>query len=289
MKQDRKCRKDNPPVMKHSGCLGDIVAHLPCMIDIARREGHNTFDLYLSLNVPSSFGEPHPLGCVQLNREYAESMITLLEIQPYINKVAIWNGEKVDFDIDLFRLCVPNLLSGSIFHWPTAVFLCSPDLSSPWIHLPFDCQYTKPELAGLTEHINDRQLQQKSSLKSVIGSSSLITGEYRDGPILIARTGRNRNPAITYPRIGKFIGFRTENELELELCKTPTILDMSNEISKCKFLIGNNSLGVTLACALGIPIVLEVCPHAPVVNHIPTGSYLAWNQQQFNAAIQCLS
>src|SRR5690348_9880806 len=112
----------------HSGNLGDLIWHLPAMIDLAQRRGHRQFKLYLKVNVPARYNEAHPCGSVLMTPEFAESALPLLRLQPYIADADIWSGQPVDVEMDLFRFSGANLTKGDIATWPCMAHLCSPNL-----------------------------------------------------------------------------------------------------------------------------------------------------------------
>src|SRR6188474_2341706 len=73
---------------KHSGDAGDIIYSLPTV----RLVGGGT--MYLAA---SGFTR------VKTNERSAANIRPLLESQPYVQKVLMWHGESVAFDLDLFR------------------------------------------------------------------------------------------------------------------------------------------------------------------------------------------
>jgi len=72
---------------KHSGRMGDIVWSLAF---VKQMGGADTF--YLNAN--------SPYGFTMTDFEFIKP---LLENQPYINKVELWDGQAFDYDLDLFR------------------------------------------------------------------------------------------------------------------------------------------------------------------------------------------
>jgi len=229
----------------HGGSAGDLVWHIPAMIDIARRLGVCKFTLLLKVNMPASYSQPHPCGNVLLNRAFAESLIPLLKLQPYLSDCRIWAGEDLTVDLDLFR-CVPfDFRMGQISHFPCPAFVCTPDLSRPWLS---------------------------------VGEAA------RSGKVLLNRTTRYRNPALDYRRLKDcwFVGLAGENELRLPEVPTPTVLDLAREIEACRLFVGNQSLGMALASALDVERVMEVCPWCPNVPASSERCTTVWNQRQLD-------
>jgi hypothetical protein len=102
---------------KHSGNAGDIIYILPT---IAAIPGAHT--LYLNPNRPAQYaaGLHHPGGSVMLNEATCAMLIPLVEHLGIACKV--WEGEEVDYDLDLFREARINLAAYDIRRWIMAVY-----------------------------------------------------------------------------------------------------------------------------------------------------------------------
>jgi len=87
----------------HSGNLGDVIWSLPTV------KHFGGGDFYIILNGVSAAIRKYNNGPVfpeyenRLSEKDYSLLAPLLEAQPYINKVAVYNGEKIDYDLDLFR------------------------------------------------------------------------------------------------------------------------------------------------------------------------------------------
>jgi len=90
----------------HSGNLGDIIWSLPTV------KYYGPGELYIILNgIPAVIrkyknGPVFPEYENRLSEKDYSLLAPLLESQPYIKKVSPFNGEKIDFDLDLFRATV---------------------------------------------------------------------------------------------------------------------------------------------------------------------------------------
>lgn len=107
---------------KHSGNAGDIIYMLPT---IQRFRGAT---LYLNPNRPAHYaaGLTHPGGAVMLNEKMCEMLKPLCQ---YLRiDCQIWQGEEVEYDLDLFREERINLSAYDIRRWIMAVY---PDLVPP--------------------------------------------------------------------------------------------------------------------------------------------------------------
>jgi len=112
---------------KHSGNAGDIIYMLPTI------QSHRGATLYLNPNRPAQYaaGLTHPGGAVMLNERMCDMLKPLVEFLGI--KCEIWNGEEVDYDLDLFREQRINLSAYDIRRWIMAVY---PELTppAPWIY-----------------------------------------------------------------------------------------------------------------------------------------------------------
>jgi len=150
-------------------------------------------------------------------------------------------------DLDKHHLVPIGMPYGNIYRWQFYTYpdmAC--DLSKPWLDIsPFD---------------------------SVV-----------EDLILINRTERCRNTMIDYSFLSKyqdrllFIGlesewlrFKQDTGLTLPLFTAKDFLELAMMIKSCSFFIGNQSLCFSLAEAMKMPRVLEICPFLP--NVIPSGN-----------------
>jgi hypothetical protein len=105
---------------KHSGNAGDIIYMLPTI------QRHRGATLYLNPNRPAQYaaGLTHPGGAVMLNEKMCDMLRPLVESMGII--CDIWQGQEVDYDLDLFREERINLAAYDIRRWIMAVY---PELS----------------------------------------------------------------------------------------------------------------------------------------------------------------
>ncbi len=173
----------------------------------------------------------------------ARLLIPLLEHQPWLSSVQIYNGEPVDYDLDLFRT-IPSIKTGrgSLAHWYFWMLPVSADLSKPWLEV-------RPRPAS-------------------------------EGKVVLARSPRYRNLNLGYAFLRKFgemdfVGTPAEFEEmkqalpELRYVGCKDFLQLARVIQAARFFIGNQSLPFAVAEALKVPRILEVCPRMPDV--VPTG------------------
>jgi hypothetical protein len=136
------------------------------------------------------------------------------------------------------------------------------DLSKPWINIR---EYETHEDGDFKVHTKRLPLLLPSH-----------------GKILINRTSRYQNGWINYYFLEKykdhlmFTGlpdehrqFQKDWQFELPLLEVKDFYELAVALYNCKFFIGNQSMCFSLAEAMKVPRLLEVCDFAP--NVIPIG------------------
>lgn len=220
---------------KHSGHCGDIICSLPVVKELAKTRECNFF-INVNKKLPSPYFK-HPSQKVFVDDRMFYLIKPLLEKQKYINKVAKFNGEKINIDLDLFRDMPINLTFNSC-RWFFHVTGIQIDLSEPYI-----------------ETDKDSKIQNK---------------------VVIHRTFRYRNNMINYKFLQNyndifFIGLKNEYEdlkkevKNLNFYECKDFLDMAQIMNSSKMFIGNSSVGFDLAEALKVPRLLEASPDFPVM------------------------
>jgi hypothetical protein len=227
----------------HSGNAGDIIYALPTIKKIAEKV-KVPLNLYLRPNQPSriSADKTHPLGSVMLNEKSIEMLEPLISSQPYINQYGAFTNQRIDIDLDYFRVGLVPLDKGNIAHWCAYITGVNPDLWKRWLTV-------EPDLSFKNE-------------------------------VVIARSERYRNIFIDYKFLRnyerlKFIGVESEFKdirkhiPNIEWVQVNDFLQMAQIIAGCKFFIGNQSFPFSIAEALKVPRILEVS--LEVINVIPEG------------------
>jgi len=244
---------------KHSGNAGDIIYSLPIVKALAAGRPSS---LYLQLDQPADYtGRVHPLGNVRLNEAMALGLLPLLRTHPCLHEVEIYSGQTIDFDLDHFRDLPIITDRGHIARWYFWVYGVSGDLSVPWL-----------------------QVQNPDPPANVI---------------VLARSQRYRNPGLDFRFLNqmgeiRFVGTRAEyNEMlqilpRLVYAECIDFLQLARVIKSSRFFIGNQSFPYSIAEALKVPRVLEVCRHCP--NVVPDGAhgYEAYFQFNFERIVEQL-
>lgn len=242
---------------KHSGNTGDIIYSLDFM---NRASSDGRAILYIHLNQPSGFTESqHPLGEVMMNQTMYDLLRPLLIDQPWIDDVRIYNGETVDYDLDLFRTECKNLSAGNIMKWYDLAF---------------------PEVVTNNDFTN---------MMYPPLSCEPIENDY----IIVNRTSRYNNILIDYTQLKAydnvvFVG--TESEYKKLTVHNDNLTHMivkdfhelARYIAGCRLYIGNQSMAFAIAEMLKVGRVLEQYMLAP--NVIPDGGryYVFHTNDQFS-------
>ena len=245
----------------HYGHLGDIINSLPVLKELSKnKECH----LYLQINkkIPKHVASrDHPFGEVYLSEKSVAKMLPLLRNQKFLKKVDIFDGQKIDIDLNFFRELPINFNIDSVrwyFHL-TGVF---PDLSKNYL-----------EVEGNKNYKNF---------------------------IVIMRSLRRQNKFINYSFLNSyknivFIGLENEFKylkkeiINLEYFDSEDFLELSSIIKNSKLFIGNLSFGYALAEALKVPRLLESGPSFPLVYPNGNNAFDFYFQNHFEELVKKLT
>lgn len=261
-------RIDFPPEDKgtysfmHSGNAGDIIYALPTIYALADRAEAN---LYLNLDRPIEYSKirgGHPLGNVLLNHTMFSMLRPLLLSQPQITRCEAYDGQNVDYNLDIFRESPFSLSAGNIARWYFLHFGINADLGKPWLQV-------EPNPA---------------------------VSDY----IVIARSLGYHSPGIDHSFLKKygkllFVGLPEEFDAmkqrvpNLEYHPVSDFLELARIIAGCRFFIGNQSFPFSIAEALKVRRVLEVCYLCPNVIVEGSNGYDFCFQPQFEKIIERLT
>ncbi|NBU80613.1 MAG: hypothetical protein EBS55_03055 [Flavobacteriaceae bacterium] len=248
--------------LKHSGNAGDILYSLPAIRQATINKVEKAI-LYLKLNTPANYmkGFVHPLGNVMLNEYMFKMLRPLLLTTDFIEDVIVYNGQKIDYDLDKFREIGLNLGAGNISRWYFQTF---PELT---------CDLFEPTLG--------------------LGFSKLV----KNDSIIINRTERYQNGQLDYSILNQydnhkyFVGTEHEYYLmskiikDLEYVEAFSFYHIAELINNCKVFIGNQSMNFAIAEQLKSNRILEMYFGCP--NVIPCGgkAYDVFNQEGFEYAL----
>lgn len=234
---------------KHSGDLGDIIFSIPTIRALA---GNNGGILFLD---PEG-GESSPLvkwadrKKTKLNIDAINQIKFFLESQEGIRHVRPWHGEKVDYDLDLFR---NNIKYNNLAISHLAAFGLDPSLSSQkWLDFK-----------------NTRELPKKI----IINRSVRYHGHFSFWEHTLPKI---KNDSI-------FVGLPKDYEIfnytfghKLEYYPTPTLNDLIETINSCDLIYCNQGLPHALAEGFHKNLICEVYRVYPaaVFKNKPTSKYI---------------
>lgn len=228
---------------KHSGDIGDVLFSLPTAREICYQHMTDERGVIPALFYLDPSGVP-PCGN-RFGLGAAEALAPLLDAQPWIEEVRIWDGEEVDHDLNDFR-------KTQSFTWFKTV---------PLPHL-------------WTEAFNVPRSVCHRKWLDVPTWARAIWAMPEDRQIVFARTLRYRDDhfpwrefSMAFRNDAMFLGLEEEYE---DFCKdygdyvpwikTSNMLEAAAIIADCKLFIGNQSGLFTIAEGLHRPSIVETPP-----------------------------
>ena len=221
----------------HSGHLGDVINALPVLKQLSKKSKCNLY-LQVGKNLErDAINYKHKGDKIYMTERMVDMVLPLLKNQDYISKVEIFENQKIDIDLNLFRKMPMNFNLDEV-RWYFHLTGVHVDLSKQYLFA------------------NEHQLIKKK--------------------IVIMRSTRRKNTFINYKFLRNFkdvlfLGLQEEYEdlkkeipnLEYYDCKN--FLEAAEIIKSSKFFIGNSSFGFTIAEGLKVPRIMESYPDFPVI------------------------
>jgi len=243
----------------HSGHLGDIIYSFPVIKELSKNHKCN---LYIQANKPMPLVyHNHPSGKVFLDKRTVDLAIPLFKNQNFLNSVNIYNDEKIDINLDIFRDVPINVR----FH------------SIRWYF-----------------HITGTHVNMENSFLSAKPHNAI------QNKIILVRSPRYRNEYINYNFLKNTknllcIGLKSEfenikkevHDLEFYDCKD--FLEMAEIIKASKFFLGNLCFPYSIAEGLKVPRLLEANPDFPVVYPIGSNAFDFYHQNHFEKFFHILN
>ncbi len=271
---------------KHAGNAGDIIYSLPIVASLYNTQPTKQQVFYLHIHKKGHYKKGHFLGNVMLDEKTATMFVPLIETQHYVQKVSIIDERNIerqtslnldtdannivvndisindiDYNLDLFRDLPLLLDKGDISRWYFHVFNVFYDLSNAWLNVTPNKNFSNT--------------------------------------IVLARSGRYQNPHINFSFLKKYdtiVFLGVESEFKAMQVYIPTLvwqpikdfLEMAQIIAGCKVFIGNQSFPYSIAEAIKVNRILELCYYAPnVIIHGKNG-YDFYFQQHFEYLVELL-
>ena len=244
----------------HYGHLGDIINSLPIIKELSKTKICN---LYIQKNkkIPDHVvSKEHPFGSVYLTENAILKMLPLLKNQNFINKVEIYDDQKIDIDLNFFRELPINFNIDSV-RWYFHLTGCFPDLSNNYLEVNSHDKY--------------------------------------NNYIVIMRSLRRQNKFIDYSFLSSyknlvFVGLKNEfvdlkdKINNLEYFDSKDFLELASIIKNSKIFIGNLSFGYAVAEAIKVPRLLESGPNFPLVYPNGEKAYDFYFQNHFESLVKKL-
>jgi len=223
--------KHNPETVKkqaqtflHSGDTGDVVYSLPAIKELGGGK------IFLD-----------PLWEATLfNENNAKLLIPLLVAQPYIEDVALYNGEAIDYDLNRFRYSGLDLVTMNLSEAYLRTFSLPTDLiNKQWLNVG------KRKVKSVIFHRSARYHNNSFPWKDLVN--------------------RFKNQAV-------FVGLEEEHEQfvksfgHIPFYKVCDFLELAEVINGADLFIGNQSLPFAISEALHKKNCLEVCEDCPNCN-----------------------
>ena len=236
----------------HSGHLGDLVYSLATIKSLSKDHKCNLF-IKANKKMPIKYFN-HPSGEVYLDERLINLFLPLVKSQRYLNNVKIYDDEKIDIDLDLFR------------------------------EIPIDIKFHS---IRWYMHLTGVQFDMSSQFLDIENHKSITNN------IVIVRSPRYRNDFINYNFLDNIkdkiicVGLKSEFEdlkksiTHLEYYNCKDFLELAQIIKACKLFIGNECFAYSVAEGLKIPRLLEASPDFPVVFPVGDKAYDFYHQIHF--------
>lgn len=244
----------------HYGHLGDIINSLPILKEISKNKRCNLF-IQKNKELPKDvLSKDHLFGKVYLTENSIKKILPLLKNQIFLNMVDLYDGQKIDIDLNFFREMPINFNIDSV-RWYGHLVGKHPDLSLKYL-----------------------EVDNHDKFKNYI---------------VIMRSLRRQNKFIDYSFLSSyrnkiFVGLKNEYEdlknsvNGLEYYDSKDFLELASIIKNSKIFIGNLSFGYALAEALKVPRLLESGPNFPLVYPNGQNAFDFYFQNHFEELVKKL-
>jgi len=238
------------PTFAHSGNLGDIIYALPTI----RTLGPGHLSLIMG-GIPAAIrkynnGPVFPEYENRLSEADYNMIAPLLAEQPYITEVKRYSGEKIDYDLDLFRGTVGQAFKTNFIETYAQTFKLPYNPKTdhgPWLYA------TPKRIARIAV---TRTMRYHSNKTSTIPSWLELI--------------RNNNLETD----GVFLGLPDEHQafcdlfnVQIPYYKCKDFLDMAEVIAGSDAFFGNQTFAYGVAQGLGKPTILETLTYRPLTEN----------------------
>lgn len=240
---------------KHSGHMGDLIYALPVIKALAQNASCTLY-IQLDQRIGRNYHK-HPNGNIMINQRGFSMLEPLLSSQSYLDKVAVYQGESIDIDLDLFRK-MPFALDFHSVRWYYHIAGVFPPMDQPSIEVE-----PLPEFAD---------------------------------KIVVVRTFRGRMPTLNYRFLTQYsnvVFLGTQAEFDDFVTEVPTATfhnvadfkELAGAIKACQLYISNQTFAFALAEGLKVKRILEGNPYTPFVFPVGGTGTEVFFQQDFEAKV----
>ncbi len=247
----------------HNGTIGDVIASIPGMQEISRKNGRK-LTLYLLNGQAAKYmkGLTHPTRSkdgktmVMLNDEMINMLAPLIKAQECFADCKKWEDELIHIDLNKIRetyVGQPNFCISRWYFYAFPDMAC--DLTKKWLTVP----PTEKDLAK--------------------------------GKIIVTRTERYLNPEIDYFFLKhyekdilfsgtelEYLIFKHRFNLNIERLVVNDFLELAQAIDQSLFHISNQTMAFQISQGLKHPRILELCADAPNVLVLGEDAYDFFSQ-----------
>lgn len=229
---------------KHSGAFGDLIYSLP----IVRHFGGG--DFYLHLDQINWIGQhyygsaPNPFHQGRLTQKDFDYMKTFMEAQDYITKFDVMTPQtEIKYNLDRFRPLFVGHPGNYVDIYATAFGITDKSQqtilrNTPWLTVPKPRQFSE-----------DRTI--------VINRTSRWIPQQLSGQWAIWKEEGVEETSIFVGLPDEYAEFKRATGWDIPRVDTPSMLDLAELIAGAELFIGNQSLALSLAIGLGVPVYCE--------------------------------
>jgi len=202
---------------KHSGQLGDIVYSLFTVKTLCGDSKKAVFyiNLYNTIRIGKS-GFDNIRVVYGVDKDSYNFIAPLIASQPYIEKVLVYNGERVNYDFDV-----------SLFNYRSGLKLQS-------------------NIINYYDNVDYNKIDKWLTLPKIDGFPRFN---------VLNRTRRYRNDVLNYAEVAKkfcFVGLRSEVDFDIPRIPVQNALQLADVLNQCHCFVGNQSLAYAIAWGLGV-------------------------------------
>lgn len=211
-----------------SGDIGDVLYSL-CTVKALGIE-------LVYLNVDPKY-KLRGIGQTKFNEKGALMLKPLIESQPYIKEVKLYDGERVDYNLDLFRY-YGDLTFSNLCYTMLKTFGCSQEeMTKQWLFV--EPVSVKPVLINKTERYLNKNVDWNAFLESY-GAFMGFVGIEKE-----------------------YENFTKEYNIDIPFYHTNNFLELAQIISGSSIFIGNQSSPYAIAEGLKKDTIQVVCDECP--------------------------